>query len=104
MPVLSREVKDLLSAHSWPGNVRELKNAVERALLMSPPGELLGAELVPRARAADPTNPSVPRAARGDQHGGGRARDGELVRRESRGIGAATRHLTAEAASSPCGR
>ena len=58
VPVLTREVKDLLHAHGWPGNVRELKNAVERALLMSPPGELLGAELVPRGRTvARPANP-----------------------------------------------
>ena len=60
VPVLSREVKELLSAHGWPGNVRELKNAVERALLMSPPGELLGAELVPRARAANSAANPIP--------------------------------------------
>jgi DNA-binding NtrC family response regulator len=60
VPVLTREVKELLSAHSWPGNVRELKNAVERALLMSPPGELLGAELVPRARAVTSAANPIP--------------------------------------------
>ena len=48
VPVLSREVKELLSRHGWPGNVRELKNAVERALLMSPPGER---RTVPRTRS-----------------------------------------------------
>ena len=60
IPVLTPEVKVLLSAHGWPGNVRELKNAVERALLMSPPGELLGAELVPRPRAASSTANPIP--------------------------------------------
>ena len=60
VPVLTREVKELLSAHSWPGNVRELKNAVERALLMSPPGELLGAELVPRPRTASSNANPIP--------------------------------------------
>jgi len=39
-PVLNPDVKRQLRAYPWPGNVRELKNAVERALLMSPPGEL----------------------------------------------------------------
>jgi DNA-binding NtrC family response regulator len=60
VPVLTDEVKSLLSAHAWPGNVRELKNAVERALLMSPPGELLGTELVPRARAASSAANPIP--------------------------------------------
>ena len=36
-----------LRAHAWPGNVRELKNALERALLLSPAGELLADELLP---------------------------------------------------------
>jgi DNA-binding NtrC family response regulator len=48
-PVLTPEVRERLKAHTWPGNVRELKNAVERALLLSPPGELLAEEFVPRA-------------------------------------------------------
>ncbi len=29
-----------LSGHRWPGNVRELRNAIERVLLLSPPGTL----------------------------------------------------------------
>lgn len=60
VPALTPEVKALLSAHGWPGNVRELKNAVERALLMSPSGELLGSELVPRARAASSAANPIP--------------------------------------------
>lgn len=50
VPVLTSEVRESLRAHTWPGNVRELKNAVERALLLSPPGELLSEELVPRTQ------------------------------------------------------
>ncbi len=44
-PPLGVEARRALLAHQWPGNVRELKNAVERALLLSPPGELSVAEL-----------------------------------------------------------
>ena len=42
-PIIFRQA--LLKYH-WPGNVRELKNAVERALLLSPPGELDPEELL----------------------------------------------------------
>jgi DNA-binding NtrC family response regulator len=45
VPMLSPEMKRQLRAYPWPGNVRELKNAVERALLLSPPGELHAEEL-----------------------------------------------------------
>jgi DNA-binding NtrC family response regulator len=36
----------LLEAYDWPGNVRELRNAVERAVALSPGGEV-GAEDLP---------------------------------------------------------
>ena len=48
-PPLTAEVRRTLLAHTWPGNVRELRNAMERALLLSHPGELDLAELAPRA-------------------------------------------------------
>jgi two-component system response regulator GlrR len=41
-PALSPGALKKLLAHDWPGNVRELKNAMQRALLMSP-GPVLGA-------------------------------------------------------------
>jgi psp operon transcriptional activator len=34
-----------LQGHAWPGNIRELKNAVERAVYRTPPGEAV-AEIV----------------------------------------------------------
>lgn len=40
VPKLTAEVRDALRSHSWPGNVRELRHAIERALLLSPPGNL----------------------------------------------------------------
>ena len=46
-PALTAELHARLRAHPWPGNVRELKNALERALLLSPAGELLADELLP---------------------------------------------------------
>ena len=47
VPELTPEVCRRLRCHAWPGNIRELKNAVERALLLSPPGELDADELLP---------------------------------------------------------
>jgi DNA-binding NtrC family response regulator len=49
VPTLTPDVRRRLRAHPWPGNVRELKNAVERALLLSPAGELSVDELLPPA-------------------------------------------------------
>ncbi|MEO8201676.1 MAG: sigma-54 dependent transcriptional regulator, partial [Gemmatimonadota bacterium] len=45
VPPLTPEVRAALRAHSWPGNVRELRNAIERALVLSPPGTLRVEEL-----------------------------------------------------------
>ena len=47
VPKLSGEARRALANRPWPGNVRELKNALERALLLSTPGELDLAELFP---------------------------------------------------------
>jgi two-component system response regulator HydG len=45
VPPLTPEVRSALQRHSWPGNVRELRNAIERALVLSPPGTLRVEEL-----------------------------------------------------------
>lgn len=50
VPRLTSEARRLLLSYAWPGNVRELKNAVERALLLSQPGQLNLQELVPEQR------------------------------------------------------
>ncbi len=49
IPVLEASAKAALLAQPWAGNVRELKNAIERALLLSTPGELDLSELIPQA-------------------------------------------------------
>ncbi|MBZ0231361.1 MAG: sigma 54-interacting transcriptional regulator, partial [Deltaproteobacteria bacterium] len=36
-----------LTAYTWPGNIRELRNAIERAILLSPEGEPLRADTLP---------------------------------------------------------
>jgi NtrC-family two-component system response regulator AlgB len=36
VPELSPDAEQLLVKHDWPGNVRELRNAIERALIVSP--------------------------------------------------------------------
>ncbi|MFQ5550231.1 MAG: sigma-54 interaction domain-containing protein [Gemmatimonadales bacterium] len=45
-PELDEPVVAVLRSHLWPGNVRELQNAIERAILLSPPGRLDPAELL----------------------------------------------------------
>src|SRR5205814_8203249 len=44
-PALAPGVSEQLRAHPWPGNIRELKNALERALLLSPGGDLCAEDL-----------------------------------------------------------
>ena len=45
VPPLTPEVRAALRSHSWPGNVRELRNAIERALVLSPARHPAGEEL-----------------------------------------------------------
>jgi two-component system response regulator HydG len=59
-PELSDEVRRTLIGYQWPGNVRELKNAVERALLLSPPGELLAREFVDHSLVAPSAGEAIP--------------------------------------------
>jgi two-component system response regulator HydG len=46
VPILTPEVRSALRAHPWPGNIRELRNAIERSLVLSPPGTLDLADLL----------------------------------------------------------
>ncbi len=46
VPALTPEVRAALKAHPWAGNIRELRNAIERALVLSPPGRLEIGQLV----------------------------------------------------------
>jgi DNA-binding NtrC family response regulator len=58
-PRITPEVRGALLRHTWPGNVRELRHAVERALLLSPPGTLDVQELAPAAVASAASAASV---------------------------------------------
>lgn len=49
-PTIGDDARATLTSHSWPGNVRELRHAIERALLLSEPGTLDPAHLVPQQR------------------------------------------------------
>ncbi|MBI4501863.1 MAG: sigma-54-dependent Fis family transcriptional regulator [Gemmatimonadetes bacterium] len=51
VPEIRADVRQALREYSWPGNVRELKNALERALLLSSPGTLSAAEMIPPAKS-----------------------------------------------------
>jgi DNA-binding NtrC family response regulator len=46
-PAVPAAVTALLQSYHWPGNVRELQNVLERALILSPGGELTGLDLPP---------------------------------------------------------
>jgi len=48
VPPLTPELRAVLRAYPWPGNVRELRNAIERALVLSPRGTVRAEELVPQ--------------------------------------------------------
>jgi two-component system, NtrC family, response regulator HydG len=54
VPPLTPELRAVLRHHTWPGNVRELRNAIERALVLSPAGTLRVEELRPPADRATP--------------------------------------------------
>jgi two-component system response regulator AtoC len=43
-PGFTTEASDALAAYDWPGNVRELANEIQRALVLTPPGEDICAE------------------------------------------------------------
>jgi two-component system response regulator HydG len=60
VPGMTDEVRRRMLAHAWPGNVRELKNAVERALLLSPAGLLDVNELLPPFDAPAPLDGPIP--------------------------------------------
>ncbi|MVN78132.1 response regulator [Hymenobacter sp. HMF4947] len=45
--VLSAEAMQALEAYAWPGNVRELRNVLERASILTPPGQPLAATDLP---------------------------------------------------------
>ncbi len=45
---LSVEAAAALEAYDWPGNVRELRNTVERAVLLTAPGQPIALEVLPK--------------------------------------------------------
>jgi two-component system response regulator HydG len=55
-PNLTPEVRRALLAHLWPGNVRELRNAIERSILLSPPGTFALSGLTGSAPRAGPAS------------------------------------------------
>lgn len=65
---LSPEALSMLSNYSYPGNVRELRNALQRALILAPPGGSITDDLFPEEFRAAP-----PAAEAGDASGSLRA-------------------------------
>ena len=46
VPELTPEAEEALLRYGWPGNVRELRNAMERAIILSP-AQVLGTTALP---------------------------------------------------------
>ena len=44
---ITPEALQTLASYAWPGNIRELKNVVERAAILTPPGQALAVEDLP---------------------------------------------------------
>ncbi len=59
IPNIPAPVMAILNNYSWPGNVRELENAVERAVIFCPDGELLPGHL-PALAAEEQRGATVP--------------------------------------------
>jgi len=74
VPDLPADARRALVRYRWPGNVRELRNAMERALLLSPPGQLSVAELVPDEGSPPPAGGPLPFPAALDDIAGAAAR------------------------------
>lgn len=66
VPDITPQARRSLLDYHWPGNVRELRNAVERALLLSAPGELDPRELRPRSETIARQGGPIPFPARLD--------------------------------------
>jgi len=60
VPPLTPDLRAMLRSYPWPGNIRELRNAVERALVLSPRGTLRAEELIPPRGAANDTRGMLP--------------------------------------------
>jgi transcriptional regulator with PAS, ATPase and Fis domain len=59
-PEITPEVLAALQARQWPGNVRELRNAIERALVLSPPGTLEVGEMTAERNTTPSENGAIP--------------------------------------------
>ncbi len=60
LPPLSPELRTALREHPWPGNVRELRNAIERGLILSPPGTLTVEQMLREPVALTPPPGTLP--------------------------------------------
>lgn len=59
VPTVSAELATALLAYHWPGNVRELRNAIERAMVLSPAGTVDPKELPRQRPTAAPAEDGV---------------------------------------------
>lgn len=63
-PGFSARAIDALRAHPWPGNVRELQNIVERAVILTNPGERVNEEALGLIAPATPIEIATPKPAK----------------------------------------
>lgn len=53
-PKFSKKTKEALISYTWPGNIRELRNAIERAIIISP-GDTIEVDSLPEKIANTPS-------------------------------------------------
>jgi transcriptional regulator with GAF, ATPase, and Fis domain len=61
--LLTAEAESALKSYDWPGNIRELRNTIERALLLTPPGQPIILDVLPKQvlkRYAAPSTSTAP--------------------------------------------
>jgi DNA-binding NtrC family response regulator len=59
-----------IRAHNWPGNVRELENAIERAVILSPPERVEAANLKLASQQTESNTTDISRATERDSMAG----------------------------------
>jgi DNA-binding NtrC family response regulator len=91
---ISEEAREALRAHPWPGNVRELENEIERAVVMTPNGGVIGsAVLSDEVRSPQAPPPEAGVGLREARRGAERRLILETVRRNEWNVSATARDL-----------
>ena len=94
IPRLSASALAKLEAHDWEGNVRELENELERAVVMTPEGEEIGAQLLLASTRVVVSRPQAqPTSLRESRHAAERSVILQTLKRRRWNVSGAAREL-----------